>query len=588
MKRGLYLIIFIFLLAPAFAVDQEIVSKINHLELLAVKEIDGEFVGSIADLYLEMKEGSGRVFLETYPLTKMDTQISTRFAKEMACDYFDLRCEDYDFIYTIKAKSDIVGGPSAGAAITALTTVSLLKLELDGKTTITGTINSGGIIGPVGGVKEKLEAAAQNGITQVLIAKGSAVYTDDDNETVDLIKYGRENLSMEVVEVGDLNEVLFYLTGKKIKEDSYNVEINKDYQETMKKVSELLCERTTSLEKELPKLNESELELIKTKKEQAANSSNQGDDYSAASFCFGANIIINELIIRQQNLTEEELEPRLKKLRQQVILLEEKLEKQEIETISDLQTMMIVKSRLHEVETRTENFNESENREYILAYGEERLFSAVAWMYFFGMEGKEFVLNQARLRDSCLQKIAESRERYQYVEIIFKGFDTDHINEKIEGAAAKYEESDYELCLIEAAQAKAEADTILSAMGLSEESLDSFLESKSKAVEKIISENSQEGVFPILGYSYYQYANSLKATEQSSALLYFEYALEMSDLDIYFKEKKVDLVSRPIWGIEQKEWLYFISGFFLGALTIWLLAVILSRKLVKYRFFRRR
>ena len=588
-KRGSYLIIFtvifLFLLSPVLAVDPEITSKIYHLELLAVKDIDGQLFGSIADLYLETKEGSGRVFLETYPLTKMDTQISTRYAKEMACDYFSLDCEGYDFIYTIKAKSDIIGGPSAGAAISALTAASMLKLNPDGKTAITGTINSGGIIGPVGGVKEKLEAASQNSITKVLIARGSAAYKNENNETVDLISYSSENLGLEVIEVSDLNDVLFHLTGKKIKEEDYQVEINQEYQEKMKSVSELLCERTAYLEKELPQINESAIEAIRTKKEQAADSSAKEDHYSAASFCFGANILINEMIIKGKNLTVQEMESRLKKLKQQTTLAKEELEKKEILTISDLQALMIVKSRLHETEKRIEGFNESENKGYVLAYGEERLFSAEAWLYFFGMEGKEFFLNKARLKNSCLQKIAESRERYQYVEIIFRDFDTGHIDEKIEGAAANYEQGDYELCLIEAAQAKAEADTILSAMGLSEENLDSFLESKAKAVEKIIAKNSKEGVFPILGYSYYQYANSLRASEKSSALLYFEYALEMSNLEIYFKEKQ-PVLKRSLSGEnKQREWLFFISGFFLGAAAVWLLAVVFGRKIVKHRRF---
>ena len=106
----------------------------------------------------------------------MDTQISTRFAKEIACHQYKLPCNRYDFIYTIRAKSNIIGGPSAGAAIAALTTIAVLDLDYhNGDTAITGTINSGGIIGPVGGTKEKIEVAAKLGLTKVLIAEGSAV-----------------------------------------------------------------------------------------------------------------------------------------------------------------------------------------------------------------------------------------------------------------------------------------------------------------------------------------------------------------------------------------------------------------------------
>src|SRR3989339_1643051 len=101
-------------------------AKEGHMKLLAVTETDNGYKGGIADLYLEIKPGSGRVFLETFPLTKIDTQISTRFAKEIACDFADIDCSRYDFFYTITADSSIIGGPSAGAAISALT-FSLIK-----------------------------------------------------------------------------------------------------------------------------------------------------------------------------------------------------------------------------------------------------------------------------------------------------------------------------------------------------------------------------------------------------------------------------------------------------------------------------
>src|SRR3990167_8807720 len=113
MKKSLmFLFILLVLTTSALAQTQ----KQYTLKLLAVQETaNGTLTGSGADLYLELKDGSGRVFLDTYPVPKMDTQISTRFAKEIACHQYKLPCDKYDFIYTIKAQSSIIGGPSAGA-----------------------------------------------------------------------------------------------------------------------------------------------------------------------------------------------------------------------------------------------------------------------------------------------------------------------------------------------------------------------------------------------------------------------------------------------------------------------------------------
>jgi uncharacterized protein len=159
----------IFLLFVAIILLPDAFAKQGHMKLLAVKETETGYEGGIADLYLEIKPGSGRVFLETFPLTRTDTQMSTRFAKAIACDVIEKDCDYVDFFYTITADSAIIAGPSAGASIAILTVAMLEDLELNENYAITGTINSGGLIGPVGGLKAKVEAGkAVIGKEQVL------------------------------------------------------------------------------------------------------------------------------------------------------------------------------------------------------------------------------------------------------------------------------------------------------------------------------------------------------------------------------------------------------------------------------------
>ena len=93
----------------------------GHIGLLTVAESSDNSTpehGGVADLYLVIKKGTGRIFIDSFPLSKLDTQITTRFASEIACDFLDKDCSQYDFFYTIRANSAIVGGPSAGAAAT--------------------------------------------------------------------------------------------------------------------------------------------------------------------------------------------------------------------------------------------------------------------------------------------------------------------------------------------------------------------------------------------------------------------------------------------------------------------------------------
>ena len=83
----------IFLSQISFATDDDI--KRGHIHLLAVSE--GTEQGSLADLYLEVRPGYGNVYIDTFPLTKMDTQLSTRFAKEIACKFLNEDCSKFDF-----------------------------------------------------------------------------------------------------------------------------------------------------------------------------------------------------------------------------------------------------------------------------------------------------------------------------------------------------------------------------------------------------------------------------------------------------------------------------------------------------------
>lgn len=599
-KMWLLVVLVLFLSAAASAQKQ------HSLKLLAVQEnADGSQTGSGADLYLELKEGSGRVFLDTFPATKIDTQISTRFAKEIACHFYKLPCNRYDFIYTIKAESNIIGGPSAGAAIAALTAIAVLDLDYSQNIAITGTINSGGIIGPVGSVKEKLEAASRLELNTVLVAKGTASPRNAANfsgvnasenvselnapeQFINLTQYAKENLSLIVVEVSDLDEVMLYLTGAQLNHREVIIEENNEYTEIMNGLRNLLCQRIDKIESELKKegivVNESILQRVREQQGKSANATGEGDYYSAASYCFTANIMLRSSYYLEKKPSLNTLWNRFNKLEQDVEALDKDISKESVETISDLQTYIIVKERLDDVRKQIAKFKElrqdPEQEFYgILSYAEERYFSAQAWMKFFSMSGRKLLLDKEHLHQSCRQKISEAEERQQYVSLYISEFDAQNIKERINDAVDADKAGEYELCLIKAIQAKGDANAVLSAIGVRKDVLDEVLNSKIVAVKRVIAENSADGKFPLLGYSYYRYANSLKEQEPLTALIYLEYALEMSDLSLYFPEEKTlsQRISEKI--SPNYQWL---AGFVAGVLATILLLQIKLKKIKRY------
>ena len=68
-----------------------------------------------------------------------------------------------------------VDGPSAGAAMCAVAVSALTGQSIDGSAAVTGEISVQGMIKPVGGVAEKIEAARQAGLKRVYIPQDNAM-----------------------------------------------------------------------------------------------------------------------------------------------------------------------------------------------------------------------------------------------------------------------------------------------------------------------------------------------------------------------------------------------------------------------------
>ena len=554
-------------------------AKEGHMKLLAVTETNNGYKGGIADLYLEIKPGSGRVFLETFPLTKIDTQVSTRFAREIACDFADVDCGKFDFFYTITANSPIVAGPSAGAAISVLTFSLIKNIDFDENIAITGTINSGGLIGPVGGLKAKIEAADKVGMKKVLMPMGESINEENEsfeknesvNESFDLDEL-REKYVMEIKEVTTLDEAIFEFTGKRFREKKADLTISQDYKDTMKMLAIQLCSRSTQLKK-----TTSNLEIIdnKTKPvlDNAVNMSDKGKNafneykyYSSASYCFGANVEFNYLSLLQLNLTEDGIIKKANELRAEIKSFDETIENEEIKTITDLESYMVVKERLIEANDFLgmviEAIGDRDEILHNLAYAIERLNSAKSWARFFENTGKEFNFNDELIRNACKTKLSEVEERLQYVQLYFPS-SLAVTRKELDYAYQDLQEDNYELCLFKASKAKADVDAILSVFGVKNNNVGDIINQKLSIVERNLVEEIEKGVFPILGYSYFEYANSLKDSDPFSALLYSEYALELSNLDIYFKStttSRLNLLER----IDSKLLVVLITGVVLG------------------------
>ncbi|MGV8169636.1 MAG: S16 family serine protease [Candidatus Nanoarchaeia archaeon] len=578
-KTYLIFIIFAVMLSSFAAAER------GHMTLLTVGERGNETFGGTADIYLEIKPGTGQVFIDSFPLTKIDTQISTRFAKEVACDFLEEDCSNKDFFYTIRAKSSIVGGPSAGAALTVLTIAMLEGDELDESVVMTGTINSGGIIGPVAGIEEKVEAAKKEGFKKVLIPKRSIISSELKNASYDIYNESNPGFNssqtlnvsiiysdsfkkegIEIIPISTVEEALFYFTGKKYPDYSYDLKVPEQYDELMKNVSRGICERTEEIiplieEKTRVEFKEkynSSQQFIKKAEEAFARK----DYYSSASFCFNANKELREMEYSQYS--DKELLLIAKEAEQDSAKMLDEVNKKTLKTLSELETSMVVKERLLEARDLLQDDNESQLIED-LPYVVERIHSAKAWSAFFDYQGKEMELDNGHLSEACLAKIAEAEERINYLELIFG--EHEEFRKDLEDTRDIYSSGDYAFCLYKASRIKSDASSILSALSITEEKFPELLGDQLKLARTQINKQGED--FPIIGYSYYNYANSLRETRPEFALIYASYASEFSNLDMYFPNKKKSRIA-----VDNQQMGIFLIGFAAGIFAITLLLFI--------------
>jgi len=143
---------------------------------LAAVDKDGN--GVTTPLIVEAKPGDGKILTNIEKLLFwVDTQQSMQIAKHVAEDLTSIDVEKYDLTYTIKSNATLVGGPSAGAALTVATIAALENKKVKDDVMMTGTINPDGTIGEVGGILEKAKAAKDLGMTLFLVPKGQGTQT---------------------------------------------------------------------------------------------------------------------------------------------------------------------------------------------------------------------------------------------------------------------------------------------------------------------------------------------------------------------------------------------------------------------------
>ena len=127
--------------------------------------------GAIMNISVEIGHGKGRVLVQTKPLMGVVFQGAANTAVAVAGNKTGFDLSKSDVIFSIDSSDQIseVDGPSAGALMTLLAISAIEKHPINESLTMTGTINSDGHIGAIGGVVAKATAAKDRGKTLFLL-----------------------------------------------------------------------------------------------------------------------------------------------------------------------------------------------------------------------------------------------------------------------------------------------------------------------------------------------------------------------------------------------------------------------------------
>lgn len=558
-KSLIFILLALVVLGSSFSVS---------LKIVGVSEKNGKYIGVVANLTVIKKPGSGRVFISTDPLAKVDTQASARLAHDVACEILNANCSRYDFYYIISSDTPLIGGPSAGAAMTIATMAELENVSVYSNVAITGTITPYGDIGPVGGVYEKLSAASTfanvflvpKGETEVEITNGNTT------QKIDLIKYGESKYGIKVIPVEDVYQAFEYMTGYKIKKPQekvvkYNEEGMKKIAEDLisyaeQKKSQINIDKTLLSEDEYNKISSAMNEADKDL-ENAKVQLNKNNYYSAASFAVGAITNYNyarnlyALYLNQSDYFGNEVS----KIRSNLKIVDSTIKNAKIDSVEDIEAISIAYDRMMDAEKYLDLANKeyySGNKEqamYYLAYADMRSISSYDWLYLLNYFKGDLSLrfDESKLKPLAIQKIDLATTYVTYADILVSSQANFRAHEHLQSAINAYNSGDYLYAIFEATRAYADSSIAIEASYILTD-VNSSLKEFRDGTERTISRAETSGIIPIMAVNYLEYADTLRNKDPISAFVYYAYARNFAYLPIEIAkyEGHPIIISNPV------------------------------------------
>ncbi len=585
---------------PAISSEEE--GKSITIKVPAVSRAESGLEGLVFDATVLVKPGTGRVFVDTWPLSELDTQASARFASVVATDILKKPHSSYDYFYTIRADSPIIGGPSAGAALTIATIASIKKFDVDPNVMMTGMVNPDGTVGPVGGIMEKIMGANEHGTKIFLIPSGQSVVQVIDEGTIDtvnVIELAKTRWGIKVVEVDDVSEALWYFTGYRIKEDTppSRVSVNTNFMKD-KALSDFIdverLSKSTSQKLESASIGYREyltlidfLNRADSNIDLAKNNLSERRYYSAMSNIFNARIQLNYindsidfLVNRDPTNVKNRIEAAQKELDEANQLILE--ESANIRGITSFECLAASEKRAIDAENLiSDAWREYYNQRYsdsiyYANFALERAKTAKLWLDISKENSRgEIIIDESQIKFNANQRIEDARLSLVYARTLVGNNPLlQQSSDLLRTAEKSYKDGKYAAAIFDAIESKVRSSVSIELWASGEDVIKQRLErAKEQAGGAIYLARREGGGAPLMAESYFEYASTFEESDRIASIIFYKYskgvafALRFLDpLDQTTPKQEVEIEKSPvlITTASQNNVGYFIGGLLLG------------------------
>ncbi|NJE43268.1 S16 family serine protease [Thermococcus sp. GR6] len=592
MKKAVVSLLILMLLLPFASFTAAQCPSEGHTVILKAPAVsrtaEGELVGVATDFVITVAPGSGHVYVETWPLAEVDMQASARLAAQIAGKVLGVDMSKYDVFIQIKADSPIIGGPSAGGTMTVGIIAALEGWQVNPKVMMTGMINPDGTIGPVGGILEKAAAAHDVGAEVFLIPQGQRIqYVEEtqkreiggiveintQTKKVDVVEYAKERWGLQVIEIKDIYDAVYYFTGHRIprpeapayvkidtsflKEDALKDYDNTTayYRETLEKLkkSDVNYATYTTLREAL---NEADGIL-----NQSKSALDDGRYYTTLSKDFQARIIIRHVDWYLGVEGPEDVQKILKTVESQINASERIVSNVTIRGTTMLQAVAAAEERVEQAKSILDEAwkyyysNDYWNAVGDAAFAYERAKTAVFWARLGERFAGGDVISREVVKAVARDYIDESNLIVTYIESMYGTVGGD-LSQSIVQAEQYYEDGKYSAALFTAMEARVQAQVFLDTLGIDNQTvlLDKLKRMKEDAKVAIALAQSQ-GITPVLAIAYYEFAESYEENgspeDIQTAMIFYMYAKETAGLFLSTLPTPVNVLQDNTTGIPQ-------------------------------------